>query len=88
MQNQKDVTVLTIYLPTVKAVKDFVKITSLSPLSIDLVSGTYKVDAKSLMGVFSLDLSSHLTLLVIHNKNANTNDVNNLIKKLNYCIVT
>lgn len=38
-------------------VKDFVNIASRYSYDIDLVSGRYVVDAKSIMGIFSLDLS-------------------------------
>lgn len=38
-------------------VKDFVNIVSKYDFDIDLVSGRYVVDAKSIMGIFSLDLT-------------------------------
>jgi phosphotransferase system HPr-like phosphotransfer protein len=38
-------------------VKDFVNIVSRYDFDIDLVSGRYVVDAKSIMGIFSLDLT-------------------------------
>ena len=33
------------------------------PYEIDLVSGRYTIDAKSLLGIYSLDLSNPLTLV-------------------------
>ncbi|MBR4724043.1 MAG: HPr family phosphocarrier protein, partial [Clostridia bacterium] len=38
-------------------VKDFVNIVTKYDFEIDLTSGRYVVDAKSIMGIFSLDLS-------------------------------
>ncbi|MBQ5927064.1 MAG: HPr family phosphocarrier protein [Clostridia bacterium] len=42
-------------------VKEFVAITQDSPYEILLKSGKYVVDAKSILGIFSLDLSQPLT---------------------------
>jgi len=55
-------TSITVTLDTVDKVKGFVN--TVSPLDgdFDLVSGRYMVDAKSIMGIFSLDLSKPLTL--------------------------
>ena len=50
-------------------VKDFVNIVSRYDFDIDLVSGRYVVDAKSIMGIFSLNLRSPITL-VAHSENA------------------
>ena len=51
-----------IKLDSINAVKDFVSIVMLYDFDIDLVSGRYAVDAKSIMGIFSLDLSQTLVL--------------------------
>jgi len=55
---------VTIMLDTVEKVKGFVN--TVSPLDgdFDLVSDRYVVDAKSIMGIFSLDLAKPLTLKV------------------------
>ena len=53
---------LTIKLDTISDVKNFVNIVSKYDFEVDLVSGRYAVDAKSIMGVFSLDLSKPVTL--------------------------
>jgi phosphotransferase system HPr-like phosphotransfer protein len=45
-------------------VKAFVAITQDSPYEILLKSGKYIVDAKSILGIFSLDLSQPLTVEV------------------------
>ncbi|MCR4718422.1 MAG: HPr family phosphocarrier protein [Firmicutes bacterium] len=44
-------------LNCINDVKDFVNIVSKYDFEIDLTSGRYVVDAKSIMGIFSLDLS-------------------------------
>lgn len=46
-----------IMLKSIQDVKDFVRIVNEFPFDIDLSSGRYIVDAKSIMGIFSLDLS-------------------------------
>ena len=49
---------LNITLNSIEDVKAFVNIVSKYNYDIDLTSGRYVVDAKSIMGIFSLDLSS------------------------------
>ena len=44
-------------LNCINDVKDFVNTVSKYDFEIDLTSGRYVVDAKSIMGIFSLDLS-------------------------------
>ena len=51
-------------LSSVDTVRRFVGITSSSPADIDLEHGNYLVDAKSIMGIFSLDLSAPITVLI------------------------
>ncbi len=46
-----------IMLSSIEAVKDFVNKVNEFDFDVDLVSGRYVVDAKSIMGIFSLDLS-------------------------------
>ena len=55
---------ITIKLDTVDKVKGFVN--AVAPLDgdLDLVSERYVVDAKSIMGIFSLDLGKPLTLQI------------------------
>jgi phosphocarrier protein HPr len=49
--------VMNILLKSINDVKDFVNIVNNFDFEIDLSSGRYIVDAKSIMGIFSLDLS-------------------------------
>lgn len=51
-----------ITLPTISDVKEFVSIMLGCPIDADLISGRFKVDAKSIMGIFSLDLSAPVSL--------------------------
>jgi phosphocarrier protein HPr len=46
-----------IMLKSINDVKDFVNIVNNYDFDVDLTSGRYVVDAKSIMGIFSLDLS-------------------------------
>ncbi len=51
-----------IRLSTIEDVRDFVEVVRQFEGDIDLASGRYIVDAKSIMGIFSLDLMSPITL--------------------------
>jgi len=51
-----------ILLSTIPAVRDFVDIANRTDADIDLLSGRYIVDAKSIMGIFSLDLLKPIQL--------------------------
>lgn len=53
---------LDIFLNDMTKVKEFVKMAQSVRQDTILHSGKYAVDAKSIMGVFSLDLSKPLTL--------------------------
>ena len=46
-----------IMLRSITDVKDFVNLVNKYDFDVDLSSGRYIVDAKSIMGIFSLDLS-------------------------------
>ena len=51
-----------ININTINDVKDFVTIVSRCDYDVDIVSGRYAIDAKSIMGIFSLDLLQPITL--------------------------
>ncbi len=59
----------TVLLNAINDVKFFVNAVSKYDFDVDLVSGRYAVDAKSIMGIFSLDLSKEIKL-VIHSDDA------------------
>ena len=52
----------TISLSSIDAVKKFVCIANEYDFTINLLSDKYKIDAKSIMSVFSLDLSKPIDL--------------------------
>ena len=56
-----------IMLCSINDVKNFVNIVTKYDFDIDLTSGRYVVDAKSIMGIFSLDLGKPITV-EIHNE--------------------
>ena len=53
-----------IFLGTIERVKDFVNAVTRLDCDMDIVSGRYVIDAKSIMGIFSVDLSKALTLVI------------------------
>ena len=54
----------TIMSDSIVAAKTFVNIVNTCDFDIDLESGRYLVDAKSIMGIFSLDLSKPIKMHV------------------------
>ena len=75
--------VCQIKLNTINEVKEFVNIVLQCPYDVDLVSGRYIIDAKSLMGIFSLDLTRPIDL----EADIDSDDVEELLKKIDFCIV-
>ena len=61
---------MIILLDSIDKVKNFVAKVSFYPCEIDLVSGRYTIDAKSIMGIFSLDLAKPITVKVLDEKYA------------------
>lgn len=57
-------TTAVIRINTINDVKEFVSIVSKCEYDVDIISGRYAIDAKSIMGIFSLDLSKDLELHV------------------------
>lgn len=57
-------TTATIRINAINDVKEFVSIVYNCPYDVDIISGRYAIDAKSIMGIFSLDLSNDLELKV------------------------
>ena len=56
--------VFNIRLSTIEEVRNFVNIVSKYDYEIDLKSGRYVGDAKSIMGIFSLDLLNKIEVTV------------------------
>ena len=72
---------IEIRLSTIADVQAFVGIVAASPIDIDLISGRYVVDAKSIMGIFSLDLLKPIRL------DAHSDDTDELFAALDRFIV-
>ena len=68
--------VFNIKLQSINDVKDFVNIVNKYDFDIDLTSSRYIVDAKSIMGIFSLDLSKPIKV------EAHGEDVSELMKEV------
>ena len=60
---------IDIRLSTIQDVQKFVNIVNRYDIDVDLSSGRYIVDAKSIMGIFSLDLLKPITVTA-HTENA------------------
>ncbi len=71
----------TIMLSTINDVKSFVTVVSQCDYDVDLISGRYAVDAKSIMGIFSLDLSKPIKL------EAHTDDASEFFAQIKEFIV-
>ncbi|NLZ46360.1 MAG: HPr family phosphocarrier protein [Clostridiales bacterium] len=67
---------VNIMLDSIAAVKEFVDIVFRYDFDVDLTSGRYAVDAKSIMGIFSLDLTKKIELV------AHTDDVADFFEKI------
>lgn len=65
-----------ISLNSIDKVKAFVNAIAQFDFDFDLVSGRYVIDAKSIMGIFSLDLSKPITL------NIHTDETQDVLGKL------
>ena len=57
-------TTVTISLNSIDKVKTFVNTVARYDGDFDLISGRYVIDAKSIMGIFSLDLSKPIDLAI------------------------
>lgn len=72
---------IKISIKTINDVKQFVNTVGKVDYDVDLISGRYAIDAKSIMGIFSLDLSKDLEL------NIHSDDCQPLLDELNKFIV-
>ncbi|MGI6203053.1 MAG: HPr family phosphocarrier protein [Eubacteriales bacterium] len=70
-----------IKLETIQDVRDFVNIMATQNVDIDLSSGRYVVDAKSIMGIFSLDLLKPIEMTI------HSDDCDDLLKAIDRFIV-
>ncbi|MCD7855767.1 MAG: HPr family phosphocarrier protein [Clostridiales bacterium] len=58
---------IKINVDSINKVKEFVNILNTFDGDFDLVTDRYVVDAKSIMGIFSLDISKDITLAIHDN---------------------
>ena len=72
---------INISLSSIANVKEFVEIVTMSDYEIDLVSGRYTVDAKSIMGIFALDTLSPIEVI------AHTDDASEFFKIIDRFVV-
>lgn len=72
-----------ISLNSIDKVKSFVNDLAKFDVDFDLVSGRYVIDAKSIMGIFSLDLSKPIDL----NIHAEGTNLDNVLEVLNPYII-
>ena len=80
--NPKEVVIMKtvqISLNSIDKVKSFVNDIAKFDYDFDLVSGRYVIDAKSIMGIFSLDLSKPIDLN-IHAEDTNVDAVLEVLK--------
>ena len=76
---------VNIKLTSIQDVRDFVDIVSSQTIDIDLSSGRYVVDAKSIMGIFSLDLSRPLEL---HINTDDEKEISDVLKAISAVLVS
>ena len=69
---------VNISLNTIEKVKSFVNTINRYDCDFDLISGRYVIDAKSIMGIFSLDLSKSIALNIY----ADDDIANDIVKQL------
>ena len=69
-----------IKLNSIDDVKEFCALTNSCKFDVDVLSGRYAVDAKSIMGIFSLDLTKEVEL-VVHANDDESEDFFDGIKK-------
>jgi len=70
-----------IQLVTIEDVRTFVTAANMQVCDADVVSGRYRIDAKSLLGIFSLDLSKPVEVQV-HGTAQDAENFKNAIKTI------
>ena len=76
--------VVKIRLSSVNDVKEFVSAVSFCSCELDIEADRYIIDAKSIMGIFSLDLSKPLVLKI---NSADENEIADVLGKIEQFIV-
>lgn len=76
---------VTIKLETINDVKNFVSAVTTFECDFDIVADRYVVDAKSIMGIFSLDLSK---LLDLHINTDDEKEISAVLKAISAVLVS
>lgn len=71
--------IVKVYLPTTAKVQTFVETLLQLEGDFELLSGNYILDARSLMGIFSLDLTKALRLKVYNDSQKNLDAISPFI---------
>lgn len=74
-------TTVMIKLQSIDQIKSLVQAVATSPYDIDVASGRYVVNAKSILGIFSLDIEKPMEL-IIHGE-----DCENILEQLEPLII-
>lgn len=74
---------LMISINTIERAKEICRISTEQPFDIDISSGRYTIDAKSIMGIFSLDLSKKLEVHI----HADKDEAEGFIKELDKFLI-
>ena len=79
----QDMMTKSVYLETPQDVKDFCFAASDLPRHVSVMAshGNFTIDAKSILGMFSLDLSEPVTLTIVSENNLPKEKINMLFAK-------
>jgi phosphotransferase system HPr-like phosphotransfer protein len=72
---------INIVLRDIQSIREFVKEVVTLDYDVDLVQGRYIVDAKSIMGIFALDITSPIKLV------AHTDDASDFFESIDRFLV-
>ena len=78
---------MTVYIPEISDVAEFVNIMTKFPFEAQLVVGSYAVDAKSIMGIFTLDREQPVQLEAETEDAGQLADLHNALAKFIYAPV-
>lgn len=74
--------IINIKLSTIDDIRTLVDCTTECKYDVELSSGSYTIDAKSIMGIFGLDLSKQITMTVF------SDECDELIEKISSFIIS
>ena len=77
---------MKIKLNEIEDIKTFVEVTRKFASDIDIRNGRYCVDAKSIMGLFSLDISKELDIYMVSKDGEVEDDLRHALQKANLCV--